>query len=167
MTMAQLQKELVHAMADRFEADVNISIVKAQIMAEEARQTRILELQQQEKNARMHLNILYLLSHQQGRKRATTNTTNGLTTLAVAASMPPPPFLDLTRRIPEALVATPRERLFDQYDPRYSVGVAEEDSKIEESIAADVALRRWGCGETNGNTSKAERGLYYDDDQGG
>ena len=79
--------------------------------------------------------------------------------------MPPPPFLDLTRRIPEALVATPRERLFDQYDPRYSVGVAEEDSKIKESIAADVALRRCVCGETNGNTSKAERDLYYDDDQ--
>ena len=40
MTMAQLQKELVHAMADRFEADVNISIFKAQIMAEEARLRR-------------------------------------------------------------------------------------------------------------------------------
>ena len=43
--MAQLQKELVRAMADRFEAEVKISIVKAQIIAEEARQARILELQ--------------------------------------------------------------------------------------------------------------------------
>jgi hypothetical protein len=49
--MAQLQMELVHAMADRFETEVKFSIVKAQIIAEEARQARILELQQQAKNA--------------------------------------------------------------------------------------------------------------------
>jgi len=163
--LAQLQKELVNAMADRFEADVNISIVTAQIMAEEAHQARILDLQQQEKNDRMRLNILHLLSLRQGRERATTNTTNGFTTSAVAASMPPPPFLDMTRRIPEAVVASPRERLFDQCDPHYSVRVA-EDHKIEESIAAAGAAGGFVCGETNGNTSKVERGgLYYDVDQ--
>jgi len=39
--MARLQKELVHAMADKIEAEVKISIVRAQIMAEEALQARI------------------------------------------------------------------------------------------------------------------------------
>ena len=133
--MAQLQKELVNAMADRFEAEVKISIVNAQIMADEARQASILELQQQEKNDRMRLNILHLLSLRQGRERATTNTTNGLTTSAVAAIMPPPPFRDMTRRIPEAVVASPREWLFDQCNPRYSVRVA-EDHRIEDTTAA-------------------------------
>ena len=39
--MARLQKELVHAMADKIEAEVKISIIRAQIMAEEALQARI------------------------------------------------------------------------------------------------------------------------------
>jgi hypothetical protein len=91
--MALLQKELVNAMADRVEADVNISIVRAQIIAEEARQARILELQQQVKNDRMRLEILHLLSLRQ--EIAAMNTTNGLTSSAVAACrMPPPSFLD-------------------------------------------------------------------------
>jgi biopolymer transport protein ExbB/TolQ len=111
--MAQLQKELVHAMADRFEAERKFRIVTAQIMAEEARQARILELQQQVKDDQMHCNIQYILSLRQGREIATTNTTNnGLTTLAVAASMPP--FLGMTQRIPEVVVAPPREQLFVQ-----------------------------------------------------
>jgi hypothetical protein len=161
--MAQLQKELVNAMADRFEAEVKIRIVTAQIMAEEARQARILDLQQQEKYDRMRLNILHLLSLRQGRERATTNTTNGLTTSAVAAIMPPPPFRDMTRRIPEAVVASPRERLFDQCNPRYSVRVAEDHNIEDTTAAAAGAAGGWVCGETNGNTSKVEReGLYYD-----
>jgi hypothetical protein len=124
--MAQLQKELVHAMADRFEAERKFSIVKAQIMAEEARQARILEQQQQVKDDQMRCNIQYILSLRQGREIATTNTTNnGLTTLAVAASMPP--FLDMTQRISEVVVAPPREQLFNQYNHRYSAEVAEND----------------------------------------
>jgi hypothetical protein len=126
--IAQLQKELVHAMADRFEAEVKFSIVKSQIMAEEARQARVLELQQQAKNDQMRCNIQHILSLRQGRKMATMNTmNNGLTILAVAASMTPSPFLDMTRRIPEVVVAPPREQLFNQYDPRYSARVAEND----------------------------------------
>jgi hypothetical protein len=81
--------------------------------------------------------------------------------------MPLPPFLDMTRRIPEAeaVVAPPREQLFDQCDPRYSVGVA-ENSKIEDSTAAAGAARGWVCGETiNGNTSKVEREGLDNDDQ--
>ena len=80
--------------------------------------------------------------------------------------MPPPPFRDMTRRIPEAVVALPRERLFDQCNPRYSVRVA-EDHRIEDTTAAAAgAVGGWVCGETNGNTSKVEReGLYYNADQ--
>jgi hypothetical protein len=162
--MAQLQKELVHAMADRYEAEVKFSIVRDQIIAEEAHLARILELQQQEKNDRMRLNILHLLSlRHQGRD---IGTTNGLTTSAVAASIPPPPFMDMTRRIPEAVVAPPREQLFDQCDPRYSVGVA-ENSKIEDTTtAAAGAAGGCVCGETiNGNTSKVEREGLDNDDQ--
>jgi hypothetical protein len=101
--MAQLQKELVNAMADRYEAEVKMSIVRDQIIAEEAHLARIQELQLQETNDRMRLNILHLLSLRQGRD---IGTTNGLTTSAVAARrMPTLPFLDMTRRIPEAVVA--------------------------------------------------------------
>jgi hypothetical protein len=163
--MAQLQKELVNAMADRYEADVNISIVRDQIIAEEAHQARILELQQQEKNDQMRLNILHLLSlwHQ----GCDIGTTIGLTTSAAAARrMPPPPFLDMTRRIPvpEAVVAPPREQLFDQCDPRYSVGVA-ENSKIEDTTAAAGAAGGWVCGENTRCTSKVEREGLDSDDQ--
>jgi hypothetical protein len=93
---------------------------------------------------------------------------NGLTTSAVAASIPPPPFLDMTRRIPvpEAVVAPPREQLFNQCDPRYSVGVAENSKKIEVTTAAAGAAGGWVCGETiNGNTSKVEREGLDNDDQ--
>jgi hypothetical protein len=125
--MAQLQMELVHAMADRFETEVKFSIVKAQIIAEEARQARILELQQQAKNDQMRRNIQHLLSLRHGRKIDTTIImNNGFTTSALVAShMPPLPFLDMIRRIPEVVVAQSREQLFNQYDPRYSSGVAE------------------------------------------
>lgn len=114
----------------------------------------------------MRLNILHLLSLRQGRE---IGTTIGLTTSAAAARrMPPPPFLDMTRRIPvpEAVVAPPREQLFDQCDPRYSVGVA-ENSKIEDTTtAAAGAAGGWVCGETiNGNTSKVEREGLDNDDQ--
>jgi hypothetical protein len=161
--MAQLQKELVNAMADRYEAEVKISIVRDQIIAEEAHLARIQELQQHEKNDRMRLNILHLLSLRQGRE---IGTTNGLTTSAAAARrMSPPPFLDMTRRIPEAVVAPPREQLFDQCNPRYSVGVA-ENSKIEDTTAAARAAGGWVVGKTiNGNSSKVEREGLDNDDQ--
>ena len=73
---------------------------------------------------------------------------------------------DMTRRIPEAVLASPREQLFDQCNPHYSVRVA-EDHKIEDTAAAAAGtVGGWVCGETNGNTSKVEReGLYYDADQ--
>jgi hypothetical protein len=148
-------------MADRYEAEVKMSIVRDQIIAEEAHLARIQELQQQEKNDRMRLNILHLLSLRQGRE---IGTINGLTPSAAAARrMPPPPFM--TRRIPEAVVAPFREQLFDQCNPRYGVGVA-ENSKIEDTTAAAGAAGGWVCGETiNGNTSKVEReGLDNDDD---
>ena len=120
--IAQLQKELVHAMADRYEAEVKISIVKAQIMAEEARRAsaRILELQQQAQNDRMNLNLHHLLSLQQGSERATGNSANGLTTssFAAAAIMPPPPF-GKTRR-----------------------------NSQEDNIAAVNTVGGWICGET-------------------
>jgi hypothetical protein len=124
--MAQLQKELVNAMADRFEAEVKISIVKAQIMAEEARQASILDLQQQAQNDRMHLNLHHFLSLRQGSERATRNTANGLTTSLFAAIMPPPPF-GKTRR-----------------------------NSQEESTAAAVAAGGWVCGENTCSTSKVE-----------
>ena len=51
-----LQKELIHAMVDRIEADLKLSIVKSKLMAEEARQAKIFqelqELQAQEDNDR-------------------------------------------------------------------------------------------------------------------
>lgn len=81
--MAQLQKKPVHAMADRLdEAKEKISIVKAQIMAEEAHQARIyqehlqlqLQLQQQGQNDQMHLNLHNFLSLQQGSERAPPGT---------------------------------------------------------------------------------------------
>ena len=73
--MAQLQKELVHAMADRLEAEFKIRIVRAQIMAEEARQAR--EVYNQQRSLQFYTN---------------STKTNGLTAAssAVAASMPPP-----------------------------------------------------------------------------
>jgi hypothetical protein len=100
--IAQLQKELVHAMADRYEAEVKISIVKAQIMAEEARRAsaRILELQQQAQNDRMHLNLHNLLSLRQGSERATRNSA-----FAAAAIMPPPPFGKTSRNSQEDNIA--------------------------------------------------------------
>ena len=125
--MAQLQKELVNAMADRFEAEVKISIFKAQIMAEEARQASILDLQQQAQNDRIHLkNLHHFLSLRQGSERATRNTANGLTTSLFAAIMPPPPF-GKTRR-----------------------------NSQEESTAAAVAAGGWVCGENTCSTSKVE-----------
>jgi hypothetical protein len=137
--MAQLQKELVHAMADRYEAEVKIGIVKAQIMAEEARRAsaRILELQQQAQNDRMHLNLHHLLSLRQGSERATRNSANGLTTssFAAAAIMPPPPF-GKTRR-----------------------------NSQEDNIAAVNAVGGWICGETTRSTSKVEREGLDNDDQ--
>jgi hypothetical protein len=39
--MAQLQKELVHAMADKIEAEAKISFLRAEVMVEEAIQARI------------------------------------------------------------------------------------------------------------------------------
>jgi hypothetical protein len=39
--MAQLQKELVHAMTDKIETEAKISILRAEIMVEEAIQARI------------------------------------------------------------------------------------------------------------------------------
>jgi hypothetical protein len=100
--MAQLQKELVHAMADRYEAEVKMSIVKAQIMAEEAcrASARILELQQQAQNDRMHLNLHNLLSLRQGSERATRNSA-----FAAAAIMPPPPFGKTSRNSQEDNIA--------------------------------------------------------------
>ena len=166
--MAQLQMELVHAMADRFETEVKFSIVKAQIIAEEARQARILELQQQAKNDQMRRNIQHLLSLRHGRKIDTTNImNNGFTTSALVAShMPPLPFLDMIRRIPEVVVAQSREQLFNQYDPRYSSGLA-ENSSIEESTEADVAVGGWLCGENaySYSTSKVEREGLDNDNQ--
>jgi hypothetical protein len=113
-------------MADRFEAEVKISIVTAQIMAEEARQASILDLQQQAQNDRMHLNLHHFLSLRQGSERANRNTANGLTTSLFAAIMPPPPF-GKTRR-----------------------------NSQEESTAAAVAAGGWVCGENTCSTSKVE-----------
>jgi hypothetical protein len=51
-----LQKELIHAMVDRIEANLKLSIVKSKLMAEKARQAKIFqelqELQAQEDNDR-------------------------------------------------------------------------------------------------------------------
>ena len=111
-------------MADKIEAEVKISIVRAQIMAEEARQAREIyqrlqqPQQQQEENDRMRLNLQYLL----GREVSHTNMTNGLTTLA--ASMPPISFGKT--QIPEVVVALPRKQWSDQGNPHSTVVVAEE-----------------------------------------
>ena len=57
LTMTSLlQKELIHAMVDRADANLKLSIVKSKLMAEKARQAKIFqelqELQAQEDNDR-------------------------------------------------------------------------------------------------------------------
>ena len=158
--MAQLQKELVNAMADRFEAEVKISIVKAQIMAEEARQASILDLQQQAQNDRMRLNLHHFLSLRQGSERATRNTVNGLTTSLFTAIMPPPPFGKTRRNSQEESTAAAVAA------GGWVCGENTCSTSVEDTTAAAGAVGGWVCGETNGNTSKVERGgLYYDADQ--
>ena len=93
-------------MADRLEAEFKIRIVRAQIMAEEARQAR--EVYNQQHSLQFYTN---------------STKTNGLTAAssAVAASMPPLPLFGKTRsRIPEE----ERKQWSDQ---------GSEDSKIEET----------------------------------
>jgi hypothetical protein len=66
--MAQLQKELVNAMADRYEADVNISIVRDQIIAEEAHLARIWSCNN--KRRMIECVLIYYISYHSGTKDA-------------------------------------------------------------------------------------------------
>jgi hypothetical protein len=159
--MAQLQMELVHAMADRVEIEIKISIVRAQIMAEEELQAREIFYHQQRSS--LHQQPLQQQLEEYNRVRRTlpvcsslkrgpnekipyytNSTTNGLMTAAspsvaasVASMLPPMSLFGMTRRIPEAeevvVVTLPPSRM------QWSDQGKEEDSTIEDNTAAAAA----------------------------
>lgn len=190
--MAQLQMELVHAMADRVEIEIKISIVRAQIMAEEELQAREIfhqqrslhqqPLQQQLEEYNRVRRTLPVCSSLEQRgppnemiSSYTTNSmTNGLiasssVTVAAANMLPPIPFGKTTRRIPEAeevvVVALPRRM-------QWSDQGKEEDSTIEDNTAAAVAaaaaavaVKGWVCADnTSSSTGTSKRVVSSIDD---
>jgi hypothetical protein len=168
--MAQLQTELVHG--TRLEIEIKISIVRAQIMAEEDRflyyqQSSLHQqpLQQQEEEYNRVLlrrTLPHSLSLEPGPDEKISYKTNSWTaasSVAAASMLPPMPFFGKTiRRIPEAEEVPSRMQWSDQ---------GKEENKIKDntSAAAAVAVGGWVCAEnTRSSTSSSKRVISSMDD---